>query len=173
MSLTKSYISSNYLLQEKICITLISVVAYEIEVFKKMKTNIAEIKDKLIGISILLGIPILVIIYFTFFTAEYRARMSFCGIGKLMMQSDGGGRNRNGPDTLMHESKCEPNEPTENLGAAGSIARLNTFFGMSATATFEGEGEGIIKVSILKNGKLCDEKIVPGKGKFTTKATCY
>ena len=47
---------------------------------------------------------------------------------------------------------------------------MNTFFGASAVSTFE--GEGTIRVFVEKNGVMCDEKVVSGKGKFRAEATC-
>jgi hypothetical protein len=84
----------------------------------------------------------------------------------------GSGISVRSPSTLTYPTKCVSNDTTKYLAPTGPITRSSIFWGISAIATFEGEGEGIIKISILKNGKLCAEKIVSGIRRFTASVTC-
>jgi hypothetical protein len=127
--------------------------------------NLSE-KTRTILIITAFTVSILAVIgYFFFFTATYTTGFSYCGKGAVTEQSVGFSRGAGRMKTGSIDQECPQS------GYAGSYATLSVFVGASAVATLE--GEGTIRVFVKKNGVMCDEKIVSGKGKFTAKATCH
>jgi hypothetical protein len=116
--------------------------------------------------ALVIGILILIAVYFLFFTARYSTGISYCGKGVVSTQVLGFLKRASQISTVTIDAKCPPGI---SGGLGGSF--MNTFIGVSAIAWME--GEGTIRVYVEKNGVMCDEKIVSGKGKFTAKATCH
>jgi hypothetical protein len=67
--------------------------------------------------------------------------------------------------------KCPSSENSDTQEVGGDGARLSTLVGVEAVLILN--GEGTLHVSVMKNGEICDEKTVSGKGRFSARATCH
>jgi hypothetical protein len=123
-------------------------------------TRIEQIKTILFYIIL----PIAFICFFFVFKATYHTGFAMCGKGNATNRSIGFLKNQGELVAFNLDRKCPPTD------FGGPVASLSIFFAVKAVATLE--GEGTIRAYVTKNGVLCGEKIVSGKGRLTAIAIC-